>query len=111
MGESNTKAAINKIIVICVLAACLSVLGVTLLSGCITTDNNRANTLLLAVKTDGKWGYIDRSISYVIEPQFDDASYFYDDGYAIVTVDGVDGIIDSKGIYVVYPQFDSIAWY
>ena len=65
------------------------------------------NQNLLAACTDGKWGYIDKTGSYVIEPQFDDAKPFSDNGLAVVKSGKQYGYIDKTGSYVVNPQFDS----
>lgn len=60
---------------------------------------------LLTACTDGKWGYIDKTGSYVINPQFDDAYSFADNGFAVVEVGGKYGFIDKTGAYVVNPMY------
>lgn len=69
---------------------------------------------LLAVKVDGKWGYIDESGEFVIEPQFLNAENFQSNGLAIVSAEWNDengdtqelyGVIDKNGNYVIEPQF------
>jgi hypothetical protein len=47
----------------------------------------------------GKWGYIDRSGTVVIEPGFDEAAEFLD-GLARVKVGGKPGYIDRTGNFV-----------
>ena len=65
---------------------------------------------LLAVTSDGKkWGYINEKGEYVIEPQFDEAKCFWDNGLAWVQLGGKWGCIDEKGRFVVEPRFDE-AW-
>lgn len=61
------------------------------------SDNN-----LQPVCKDGKWGYIDETGNFVIEPQFDEAGVFYE-GYARIAIDDNGGIIDSKGKYNSLP--------
>ncbi len=57
---------------------------------------------LQPVCKDGKWGYIDETGEFVIEPQFDSAGVFYD-GYAKITIGESGGIINSKGEYDSLP--------
>ena len=68
---------------------CAALAGCMVLAGCSGSENSGGeNTLfhhgLLAVLLDGKWGYIDTSGKYVINPQFDYAYNFDADGYAEV---------------------------
>lgn len=74
-------------------------------------SNGLANVLTVS----GKYGYIDETGKYAIEPKFTYAGDFGENGLAVVqeritTNRGVDGlyfgIIDSKGKYVVEPKFD-----
>ncbi len=59
-----------------------------------------------AVKVNDKWGYINKTGKYVIEPQFDDAYGFSDNGLASVEVNGKYGYINKTGKFVIEPQFD-----
>ena len=52
---------------------------------------------LIAVKADGKYGYIDISGKYVVEPKFNQASVFRD---GLAKVDFPESYIDSTGKYV-----------
>lgn len=70
---------------------------------------------MLAVKKDGKWGYINKSGEWTIEPQFDEACAFQKNGYAIVGIETKDekgsetmiyGLIDKSGSYVIEPTYD-----
>lgn len=70
---------------------------------------------LLAVRKDGKWGYIDESGSFVIEPKFLTADNFQSNGLAIASSGDSDnygnilyGLIDKSGNYVVEPNFVQI---
>ena len=58
------------------------------------------------VRSNGKWGYIDKSGKWVIDPQFDSA-WNYAGGLAPVAVSGKWGFIDSNGKFAVNPQFDA----
>lgn len=72
---------------------------------------------LLAVKVDGKWGYIDESGEFVIEPQFLNAENFQSNRLAIVSAEWNDengdtqelyGVIDKNGNYVIEPKYHTI---
>ena len=55
-----------------------------------------------------KWGYIDTTGAYVVEPRFDDASAFTEGLAAVAEFDGKDrkcGYIDSTGEYAIGPKF------
>ena len=52
----------------------------------------------------GKWGYIDTTGKWIIDPQFESAHDFAD-GLAQVTVGGRWGYIDQRGKFVVNPQY------
>lgn len=58
----------------------------------------------------GKYGYIDKNGSTIIEPSFDYAKSFVD-GKAIVKINDKYGIINTKGEYIVEPQYDYIESY
>lgn len=59
-----------------------------------------------AVKTGGKWGYIDKStMGFAIEPKYSTAGVFTDD-IALVSVNGLYGYIGTDGEYVIAPQYD-----
>ncbi len=53
----------------------------------------------------GKWGFIDTTGKWAIDPQFDGVMNFAD-GLAPVVVGGRTGYIDRKGTFVVNPQYD-----
>lgn len=96
-GEQKT-AEKNKMkknsAIIFVLISCLF-----LICGC---NNDNA---LFPIETNGKWGYIDKSGTIVITPQWNEAESF-SEGLARVSVDGKYGYINSNGEYVIKPQFD-----
>ena len=58
--------------------------------------------------TSGKWGYIDQTGSYVINPQFDFANQF-SEGAAVVALGGKCGLIDETGAYIVNPMYANLA--
>lgn len=62
---------------------------------------------LACVKSGDKWGYIDRKDNFVINPQYDIATFFYDE-YAVVMNNKKVGAIDHKGKTVLNTEFDAI---
>src|SRR6478736_4061923 len=61
---------------------------------------------LYPVIVGGRWGYMDKHGSLVINPQFDSAGPF-NSGLAAVALSGRYGYVDSNGKYVINPQFDA----
>ena len=73
---------------------------------------------VIAVRIGEKWGFIDHTGKYVINPQFDSVSgnrsslfmdgYDEDDRYGLIAVRSGDkwGYVDKKGTFVITPQFD-----
>ncbi len=55
------------------------------------------NQGLAAAQTNGKWGFIDTTGKFVIQPQYDDAGDFSEDGTADVSLGGVEITIDKTG--------------
>jgi len=53
----------------------------------------------------GKWGYIDKKGDIIIEPRFDEVSFF-EEGLARVCIEGKFGFIDKMGKMVIQPRFD-----
>ncbi|EOZ2107593.1 WG repeat-containing protein, partial [Campylobacter coli] len=62
---------------------------------------------LVAVKLNGKWGFIDKSGKIVIESKFDSGGHF-SEGLAGVKLNGKYGLIDKSGKIVIEPIFDDI---
>lgn len=62
---------------------------------------------LLAVSDiqSGKWGFIDKKLNYVINPQFETANKF-SGGKAEVKKDGSWGIVNKKGDFVADPELE-----
>ncbi len=55
-----------------------------------------------------KWGYLDNQGRFVIQPQYDSAMDFQDNGLAIVGKPEGTGLIDRSGRFVVPPVYSSI---
>lgn len=64
---------------------------------------------LVAVKLNGKWGFIDKSGKIVIESKFDSGGHF-SEGLAGVGLNGKWGFIDKNGEFVIEPKFDDIGY-
>lgn len=54
---------------------------------------------------NGKWGYIDKTGTMVIAPQFD-LAYGHSDGLAGVRIGDLRGFIDRRGTLVIAPEFE-----
>ena len=61
--------------------------------------------LLLPIKVDGKYGYINENGEVVIEPKYDYASEF-SRGLADIKIGGKYGYINKEGAIVVEPKYD-----
>jgi hypothetical protein len=74
--------------------------------------NNPAEAALHSIMKDGKWGFVDKEGTIVIEPRFDAAdSRGAGEGLIAVEVDGKWGFINSAGEMVVEPQFDHACYF
>lgn len=107
----KTKKKLVFLIGAIVLVLALAVVGIVLLRGSGGTEATPEKQRLfaqglLAASTDGKWGYIDKTGKYVINPQFDVAGAFAENGLACVESGEKRGYIDKTGSYVINPQFD-----
>ena len=58
-------------------------------------------------KSPHKWGYIDKSGKWVIEPKYKEA-YPFSEGLAKVCSDGLYGFIDRSGAWVIKPKFKEV---
>ncbi len=76
---------------------------------------NTENTMLYPAQEnylDGsKWGYIDDTGRFAVEPQFSQAGEFQDNGLAVVCKGNRFGIIDRTGKFIAEPVYDYIADY
>lgn len=70
----------------------------------------RTNLYPVATKEIGGtlWGYIDSTGEFIIEPKFDYAMDFQDNGLAIVGVNNLQGAIDKEGRYVIEPKYENV---
>lgn len=75
-----------------------------LVFGC--KQENR-NEIVIPVKYEGKYGFIDRTGDWFIEPQFDSVSNFWN-GYASVYKDDKEGIINTWGEQIIDCEYDFI---
>ena len=58
------------------------------------------------ITKDGqRWGYINNRGTFILEPQYDEADDFQENGLAIVSVKGKTGMIDHSGQYVIAPIY------
>src|SRR5712692_378744 len=65
-------------------------------------------TAFFLIQQDGKWGYIDKTGSIVIKPEFEEA-FPYSEGLAAVRVRGKWGYVNDKGNMIINPRFDLAA--
>jgi hypothetical protein len=79
--------------------------GKTVLLTKVDTLGYAFNSGLLPAASGGKWGFMDTTGKWVIDPQFEEVRGFAD-GFAPVKVGGRWGYIDQKGKFVVNPQYD-----
>ena len=63
---------------------------------------------LIPVMLNDKWGYIDRTGKFVVEPQFDRVFWFTENGWALIERNGKSGYIDRTGKIIISPQFDKV---
>jgi hypothetical protein len=79
--------------------------GKTVLLAKVDTLGYEFNSGLLPAAAGGKWGFMDTTGKWVIDPQFEGVAGFAD-GLAPVRVGGRWGYIDQNGKFVVNPQYD-----
>ena len=91
-----------------------SLLLLCIVAGC--NNKNVLNSELIPVKSGSKYGYVDREGNFLINPQFDRATFFWG-GLASVISDGLCGYIDTKGNYIIPSVYidvttfaEGIAW-
>lgn len=73
-----------------------------------TTGTDMAKTLypaLLSYLGEQKWGYIDDSCEFIIEPRFTVAYKFQPNGLAVVMEGEKMGLIDKSGSFLVEPKY------
>ena len=87
-------------------ARLLILLALFLISNVLFGQQNNPN-LLTRSKKDGKWGFLNRSGSFVIPPQFDWVSHFSED-LAAVMVGKKFGFIDETGGFVIKARYTEV---
>jgi len=87
-----------------ILIACL-VISTASISVAQTTVSTVADVALFPVIKGGKWGYINKTGSIIVEPEYDLAFDLYE-GMAAVSKDGKFGFINASGKLVIPLQFD-----
>lgn len=80
-------------------------------SSCAVNDasDEKSNNILLCVKIGDKYGFINEEGDIMIEPQFDDAFYYFSDRVCFATLDGKKGLIDKEGNFIVELP-DTVDW-
>jgi len=73
------------------------------------SSSSETARVLFPVEQDSLWGYIDRTGSVVIEPQFDRA-WRFSGARALIRQDGRFGFIDTTGAVVIEPKYAD-AWH
>ena len=99
--------AVRRLIIV---ASALLCGWVFLVAGCGSSDATVATVTaetsgLYPVSVDGKWGFIDKTGTIKIQPQYEFAMPF-SEGLAMVRLNGKWGYIDTSGTMVIQPQFD-----
>lgn len=81
-----------------------------MLYACSTASNSEDScTMLLRVKIGDKYGFINEKGEIVIEPQFDDAYFYFTDDVCFAALDGKKGLINKEGVFITELP-DSVAW-
>ena len=60
---------------------------------------------------NGKWGFIDQTGKWVIEPQFDEIWKFGENGLAIAKIKNKFGFINRTGQWVIKPKYTHVVIY
>lgn len=84
--------------VLCALWACSSV-----------PKKEDSSSALLRVKIGDKYGFINEKGEILIEPQFDNAYFYFSDDVCFATLDGRKGLINKDGVFIIELP-DSVAW-
>lgn len=81
-----------------------------MLYACTTASNSEDScTELLRVKIGDKYGFINEKGEIVIEPQFDNAYFYFTDDVCFATLDDKKGLINKEGVFITELP-DSVAW-
>ena len=82
------------------------IICIALITGTFTTFAQE----LALVRADDKYGYIDKTAKYIIEPTFEDAKSF-SDGMAAAEQNEMWGFIDASGEWAIEPQYDKVKYF
>jgi len=77
---------------------------------CLSYFTSLAQSPVFVVNDKGKYGYIDATGNYIIQPVFEYAGPFYQ-GYAVARKSGKFGLINEKGEFVVNPVYDNAIYH
>ena len=100
----KTKSRGKRVLLLSLIAVgIIAAVGAVLLLFTFEQSGKTADYSLIPVSNDSeRWGYINRKGEYVINPQFEDANFFSEDGLArIMSGNGKIGYINRKGEYVI----------
>lgn len=89
---------IGSITILCAISSCSADSG-----------SEETSEVLLRIKIGDKYGFINDKGDIVIEPQFDNAFYYFSDGVCFAKYDGTTGLIDNNG-HLIVELPDSISW-
>ena len=67
--------------------------------------NSKEEFNLIPVKSNGQWGYINRQGTYVINPQFKSAEFFFDNLARVVSQNDKVGYINDKGLFAIADKY------
>lgn len=83
----------------------LAFAATSLLVGC-DSQNQINDNILIAAKSDGKWGYVNKQGQLIIAFQFDNAHSFTENDLAVVEYKGKWGYLTRDGKFAIRPQFE-----
>ncbi|MCQ2286202.1 MAG: WG repeat-containing protein [Bacteroidales bacterium] len=94
-----------KLIIGLIVAAILALAAIFFLNSLKSNDYEKVDMELIPVFKNEKWGYVDQKGTYVINPQFERATYF-SEGLALVSNNKGDiGYINKKGEFVINAKY------
>jgi len=71
----------------------------------VSCNHSEIDLSLIPIKTNGKWGFINKNGEIIINPQFTFVDYFVDDLALVKTLDYKIGYINRKGVFEIQPTF------
>lgn len=70
-------------------------------------SSNVKGQIVAPAKLNDRWGFIDTSGNWFIQPKFDSVGSFYN-GYANIYKRGKEGLINAKGDVLIKPKYDFV---